>query len=97
MTEEFSLFGNGAMKKICAEMIETLTDMLSDKVGIDKEASEWIPIEEVQSMLKRDVSYDTLHRLAEAGEIRCSKLHRTCILYNRRSIFDYIEKLSYGS
>lgn len=84
------------MEVICIEekAFYTLLDMVfehiesrTEKVG----SSQWIDAEEVMQLL-RIKSKTTLQKLRDEGQIRFSQPKKKIILYDRDSIYEFLER-----
>lgn len=83
------------MEVICLEeeafyaLIEKVLTRLKENER--KKEDKWISVEEAMTIL-RIKSKTTLQKLRDEGKIRFSQPHRKIILYDTKSINEYIEK-----
>ena len=85
------------MKVICleTEAFYSLIDEVVDRMMSERqEKPKWISAEEAMSILKI-TSKTTLQKLRNEGHIRFSQPMKKLVLYDRQSLFDYLDKHSF--
>jgi hypothetical protein len=74
-----------------SEAFYTLVEKVLDRIEASrKEQPKWIDDDEAMAIMNVR-SKTTLQKLRDEGKIRFSQLGRKMILYDRESIFEYIE------
>lgn len=85
------------MEVICLQedafytLIETVVKRIKEKEGIKED--KWISTEEAMTKL-RIKSKTTLQKLRDEGKIRFSQPEKKIILYDLKSIYEYLQKHS---
>lgn len=88
------------MQVICLEdqafytLVEQVVERLQIKNGIEKD--EWVPPSEAMRILNIK-SKTTLQSLRDTGKVRFSQPQKRVILYDRKSLIEYLEQHSNGT